>query len=87
MEDEGRGKRGLPLFSKLFHRYSRHNFVGMLSSLAKRENVVCPLFPLAAAFAEYVRDEMRGKTWEGYLIQHNKMRTRPSVPPWKTWTR
>jgi hypothetical protein len=35
-------------------------------------------------FAEYVRDEMRGKTWEGYLIRHNNMRTTPRVV-WKPW--
>lgn len=40
--------------------------------------------PGTAAFAEYVRREMDGKKWDGYLIQHNNMRTRPSVT-WKPW--
>jgi hypothetical protein len=40
--------------------------------------------PGTANFADYVRREMRGKPWAGYLIQHNNMRTRPSVT-WTAW--
>jgi hypothetical protein len=37
-----------------------------------------------AEFADYVQQEMRGKTWAGYLIQHNHMRTKPEVA-WNPW--
>jgi hypothetical protein len=36
-------------------------------------------------FAGYVQREMRGRTWQGYLIQHHMMRTQPEVT-WKPWS-
>jgi hypothetical protein len=40
--------------------------------------------PGTAKFADYVRAEMRGTAWNGFLLQHNNMRTKPEVT-WKPW--
>lgn len=40
--------------------------------------------PGTATFAKFVTSEMTGKTWTGYLIQHDNMRTRPDVR-WTLW--